>query len=116
MGGMIEKPYFLGKKEFSRLAWYVHYILALKTKPTLENQKMNATKMIMNRVELVNVLYNDIDSPSTLVGTDYAIGGDLLVEAMANHGIIDEFDPMGDEGEYIEVDCDGYVIDDYIYE
>lgn len=77
---------------------------------------MNATKMIMNRFELVNVLYQNIDSPSTLVGTDYAIGGDLLAEARANHGIIDEFDPMGDEGEWIEVDADGYVIDDYIYQ
>ena len=77
---------------------------------------MNATKIIMNRVELINILYNDINSPSTLVDSDYAIGGDLLVEAMANNGIIDEFDPMGDEGEYIEVDADGYVIDDFIYQ
>ena len=77
---------------------------------------MNATKIIMNRVELANVLYSDINSPNTLVDSDYAIGGDLLIEAMANNGIIDEFDPMGDEGEWIEVDADGYVIDDYIYQ
>jgi len=76
---------------------------------------MNATKMIMNRAELVNVLYWVIDSPTTLVGSDYAIGGNLLVEALANNGIID-LDPMGDEGEYIEVDSDGYVIDDFIYQ
>jgi len=78
--------------------------------------KMNATKIIMNRVELINILYNDINSPNTLVDSDYAIGGDLLVEALANNGIIDQIDPMGDEGEYIEVDSQGYVIDDYIYE
>lgn len=77
---------------------------------------MNATRIIMNRAELVNVLYWVIDSPTTLVGSDYAIGGDLLAEAVANHGIIDQIDPMGDEGEYIEVDADGYVIDDYIYQ
>ena len=77
---------------------------------------MNATRIIMNRTELANVLYSDINSPNTLVDSDYAIGGDLLIEAMANNGIIDEFDPMGDEGEWIEVDSDGYVIDDYIYQ
>lgn len=76
---------------------------------------MKATKVIMNRDELNTVLYeNDIEL-DTLVGTEYAIGGELLDEARNNRNFIEYFFPMGDEGEFIEVDNDGYVINDGIY-
>ena len=76
---------------------------------------MKNTKIIMNRVELENVLYNNPVELETLVGTEYAIGGELLDEARNNNNYIEYFFPMGDEGEFIEVDNDGYVINDGIY-
>jgi hypothetical protein len=77
---------------------------------------MKNTKMIMNREELDEILYgkNSV-SPDTLVGSEYAIGGELLEEARNNNNSIGDFFPMGDEGEYIEVDNDGYVIADFLY-
>jgi len=76
---------------------------------------MKNTKIIMNRVELENVLYNNPVELETLVGTEYAIGGELLDEARNNDNYIQYFFPMGDEGEFIEVDNNGYVISDEIY-
>ena len=76
---------------------------------------MKNTKIIMNRDGLNKVLYeNDIEL-ETLVGTEYAIGGELLDEARNNRNFIEYFFPYGDEGEFIEVDSDGYVINDGIY-
>ena len=80
-----------------------------------KDKKMKNTKIIMNRVELENVLYNNSVELDTLVGTEYAIGGELLDEARNNKNMIEYFFPMGDEGEFIEVDSDGYVINDGIY-
>lgn len=80
-----------------------------------KEKKMKNTKMIMNREELENVLYNNPVELDTLVGTEYAIGGDLLDEAKNNRNMIEYFFPYGDEGEFIEVDNDGYVINDGIY-
>jgi hypothetical protein len=77
--------------------------------------KMKNTKMIMNREELNEVLYNNPIELETLVNTEYAIGGELLEEAKNNRNFIEYFFPMGDEGEFIEVDDDGYVINDGIY-
>jgi hypothetical protein len=76
---------------------------------------MKNTKIIMNRLELENVLYNNAVVLDTLVGTEYAIGGELLDEARNSNNMIEYFFPMGDEGEFIEVDNDGYVIADGIY-
>ena len=76
---------------------------------------MKNTKMIMNREELNNVLYENTVELDTLVDTEYAIGGELLNEAKNNNNMIEYFFPMGDEGEFIEVDNDGYVINDGIY-
>lgn len=76
---------------------------------------MKNTKIIMNREELNNVLYENSIELETLVGTEYAIGGELLDEARNNNNMIEYFFPMGDEGEFIEVDNDGYVINDGIY-
>lgn len=76
---------------------------------------MKNTKMIMNREELNNVLYENTVELDTLVGTEYAIGGELLIEAKGNNNFIEYFFPYGDEGEFIEVDNDGYVINDGIY-
>ena len=76
---------------------------------------MKNTKIIMNREELNNVLYENAVELETLVDTEYAIGGELLIEAKGNGNFIQYFFPMGDEGEFIEVDNDGYVIDDGIY-
>lgn len=76
---------------------------------------MNATKIIMNRDELNKVLYENPVELDTLVGTEYAIGGELLNEARNNRNFIEYFFPYGDEGEFIEVDNDGYVINDGIY-
>ncbi len=77
---------------------------------------MENTIIIMNRDELDTILYGaNSTSPDTLVGTHYAIGGDLLDEARNNDNMITMFFPWGDEGEYIEVDSDGYVIADFLY-
>ena len=76
---------------------------------------MKNTKIIMNREELNEVLYENTIELETLVGTEYAIGGELLDEARNNNNMIEYFFPMGDEGEFIEVDNDGYVINDGIY-
>lgn len=83
----------------------------LKTK----GKKMKNTKIIMNRDELNKVLYENPIELETLVGTEYAIGGELLDEAKNNDNYIAYFFPWGDEGEFIEVDSDGYVINDAIY-
>jgi len=80
-----------------------------------KDKKMKNTKIIMNREELNEVLYNNSIELDTLVGTEYAIGGELLDEAKNNRNMIEYFFPMGDEGEFIEVDNDGYVINDGIY-
>ena len=75
---------------------------------------MQNLKMIMNREELNTVLY-DGKEVDTLVG-NYALGGELLDEALSNeYKIITCFFPMGDEGEFIEVDDMGYVVADSIY-
>jgi hypothetical protein len=76
---------------------------------------MKNTKIIMNRDELNKVLYENTIELETLVGTEYAIGGELLDEARNNRNFIEYFFPCGDEGEFIEVDNDGYVINDGIY-
>lgn len=76
---------------------------------------MKATKVIMNRAELNEILYESDIELDTLVGTEYAIGGELLDEARNNRNFIEYFFPWGDEGEFIEVDSDGYVINDGIY-
>jgi len=76
---------------------------------------MKNTKIIMNREELNNVLYENSVELDTLVGTEYAIAGELLIEAKGNNNMIEYFFPYGDEGEFIEVDNDGYVINDGIY-
>jgi hypothetical protein len=76
---------------------------------------MKNTKIIMNRDELNAILYGSNIELDTLVGTEYAIGGELLEEARNNRNFIEYFFPCGDEGEFIEVDNDGYVINDGIY-
>lgn len=71
--------------------------------------------VIMNRAELADVMYPaNSDSPDTLVGIA-ALGGDLLNEARNNDNMVTDFCPMGDEGEFIEIDNDGYVIADFLY-
>ena len=75
--------------------------------------------IINNRNELHNFLYEgkEVD---TLVGVA-RIGGELLAEALASDiandvtGYIEYFFPMGDEGEFIEVDANGNVVRDSIY-
>jgi len=70
---------------------------------------------INTRDELVSFLYDGSDYYDTLVGV-VRIGGELLAEAMANkYRVIECFFYAGDEGEYIEVDADGNVVDDSIY-
>jgi len=69
---------------------------------------------INNRNELHNFLYEgkEVD---TLVGVA-KIGGELLVEAVDhNHGWVLCFFPYGDEGEFIQVDENGNVLNDSIY-
>ena len=76
---------------------------------------MNNLVMIMNRAELADVMYPaNAESPDTLVGIA-ALGGDLLDEARNNGNMITLFCPMGDEGEFIEIDDSGYVISDFLY-
>lgn len=69
-----------------------------------------------NRDELIEFLYGaDSASPETLVGVA-RIGGELLAEALADPSYcITDFFPSGDEGECIEVDDDGNVVNDYLY-
>jgi hypothetical protein len=44
------------------------------------------------------------------------IGGELLEEALSNdYNYIECFFPMGDEGEYIQVDENGNVVKDFLY-
>ena len=74
-----------------------------------------STKMIATREELNAVLYGSAKMVETLVGTEYVIGGQLLDEARNNRNFIEYFFPCGDEGEFIEVDDEGYVINDGIY-
>jgi hypothetical protein len=71
---------------------------------------------INNRNELENFLYgSDSTSPDTLVGIA-KIGGELLEEALSNdYNYIECFFPMGDEGEYIQVDENGNVVKDFLY-
>ena len=71
---------------------------------------------INNRNELENFLYGaDSTMPDTLVGVA-RIGGELLSEALGNeYGYIQDFFPMGDEGEYIEVNENGEIVSDYLY-
>ena len=78
--------------------------------------KMKNLMVIMNRAELADIMYpaNAECGPDTLVGIA-ALGGDLLDEARSNGNMIDQFCCMGDEGEFIEVDADGYVISDFLY-
>ena len=81
-----------------------------------ENDNAKEKKMIIinNRNELHNFLYEgkEVD---TLVGIA-KIGGELLVEALSSeYKMIDCFFPMGDEGEFIEVDDNGNVVKDSIY-
>ena len=90
-------------------------ICIVESKHKKERKKMKNTKIIMNREELNKVLYENPVELDTLVGTEYAIGGELLDEARNNRNFIEYFFPSGDEGEFIEVDNDGYVINDGIY-
>ena len=70
---------------------------------------------INNRNELNAFLYGSDKEYSTIVGI-VRIGGELLVEALSNpYRTIECFFYAGDEGEWIEVDTDGNVIDDCIY-
>ena len=98
---------------------FLYSIDQLKTDDIIEGKKerkkMKNTKIIMNREELNNVLYENHIELDTLVDTEYAIGGELLMEAKGNGNMIEYFFPMGDEGEFIEVNNDGYVINDGIY-
>jgi hypothetical protein len=68
------------------------------------------------RDELVEFLYGaDSTSPDTLVGIA-RIGGELLEEALNDeYGYIQYFFPMGDEGEFIEVNENGEVVADGLY-
>jgi hypothetical protein len=84
-----------------------------------ENKRQQEDKKMItinSRNELENFLYGaDSTSPDTLVGVA-RIGGELLAEALSNeYNMIDCFFPMGDEGEYIEVDAEGTVLNDSIY-
>ena len=70
--------------------------------------------IINNRNELHNFLYEgkEVD---TLVGIA-KIGGELLVEALSNeYNTIFCFFPMGDEGEFVTVDENGNVVENFIY-
>jgi hypothetical protein len=71
---------------------------------------------INNRNELDNFLYGaNSTSPDTLVGIA-RIGGELLTEALGNeYGYVQCFFPMGDEGEYIEVNENGEIVSDFLY-
>ena len=76
---------------------------------------MKNLMVIMNRAELADIMYPaNAYGPETLVGIA-ALGGNLLDEARANGNTISQFCCMGDEGEFIEVDADGYVISDFLY-
>ena len=68
------------------------------------------------RDELVEFLYGaESTSPDTLVGVA-RIGGELLNEALSDeYRYIQYFFPMGDEGEYIEVDENGDIVADGLY-
>ena len=75
---------------------------------------------INNRNELETLLYGaDSTMPETLVGIA-RIGGELLDEALTHElsdgtFSINDFFPMGDEGEEITVDHDGNILSDYLY-
>lgn len=75
---------------------------------------------INNRNELENFLYGENSTmPETLVGIAQ-IGGELLDEALANElsdgtFSINNFFPMGDEGEEITIDRNGVILRDYLY-
>lgn len=75
---------------------------------------------INNRNELETLLYGaDSTMPETLVGIA-RIGGELLDEALTHElsdgtFSINDFFPMGDEGEEITVDRDGNILSDYLY-
>lgn len=72
------------------------------------------------RDELVEFLYGaNSTEPETLVGIA-RIGGELLAEALADElsdgtFSINYFFPMGDEGEGINIDRDGNILNDYLY-
>lgn len=72
------------------------------------------------RDELVEFLYGaNSTSPDTLVGVA-RIGGELLAEALTDElsdgtFSINYFFPMGDEGEGINIDRDGNILEDYLY-
>lgn len=71
---------------------------------------------INNRTELNEILYGGTtEHYDTLVGVA-RFGGELLSEALeTDFRQITGFFPMGDEGEWIEVDANGIVVDDCIY-
>jgi hypothetical protein len=72
------------------------------------------------RDELVEFLYGaNSTEPETLVGIA-RIGGELLDEALTEElsdgtFSINYFFPMGDEGEGINIDRDGNILNDYLY-
>ena len=87
-------------------------------------------RTIKTRKQLQQYLYGKkSEQPDTLVGSNVRIAGRLRRQAMrkghrisntgygAGDNLIDGFDPMGDEGEYIGLDPSGSgkVIDDYLY-
>jgi hypothetical protein len=73
---------------------------------------------IKTRKQLQQYLYGaKSESPDTLVGSNVRIGGRLLAQAMKTNNEISEFNPIGDEGEYIQLDPSGSgkVIKDFLY-
>ena len=71
---------------------------------------------INTRTELDEILYGvGSGSPDTLVGVA-RFGGELLAEALETRfRQITGFFPMGDEGEWIEVDADGIIVGNFLY-
>jgi hypothetical protein len=83
-------------------------------------EEMRKMVTLNTRDELVEFLYGaNSTCPDTLVGVA-RIGGELLEEALTcelSDGTfsINDFFPMGDEGEGITVDREGTILNDYLY-
>jgi len=75
---------------------------------------MESLKVNMSRSELCDILYGENATVDSLL-EEYAIGGELLAEARDNHNMITDFFKSGSDGEYIEVDNDGYIIDEFFF-
>jgi len=81
---------------------------------------------INTRTELNELLYGENSTrPDTLVGVaKFGNRSELHLEATSNwtgqefdipHHIISGFFPMGDEGEWIEIDLEGNIVGDFLY-